>query len=119
MAHFMIDGVPIKNPTGFKIERYNVTTLERLANADMAGDLIAKKHKFYFTYDQITAAELNNILHAIWETKKLFMELSYDENGVQKKATTYVGSIPSSLYRAGSNLDSWVWQGVTFNLIER
>ena len=46
---FKIDGVTIKRPTLFKIERYNVTNLQRLANADMCGELIAKKRKFYFT----------------------------------------------------------------------
>ena len=43
MANFSINGVAIKNPTTFKIERFNVTNLERLADASMAGDLIAKE----------------------------------------------------------------------------
>ena len=38
MANFQINGVNIKNPSTFKVERYNVTNMERLANADMTGD---------------------------------------------------------------------------------
>lgn len=117
MANFSINGVEIKNPSSFKIERYNVTNMERLANAEMVGDLIAKKRKFYFTYDAIKAKELNNILDIIWETDELFYTLSYLENGKQKSAIVYVGSIPSELHSAKSA--EWIWKNVTFDLIER
>lgn len=117
MANFSINGVGIKNPSSFKIERYNVTNMERLANAEMVGDLIAKKRKFYFTYDAIKAKELNNILDIIWETDELFYTLSYLENGKQKSAIVYVGSIPSELHSAKSA--EWIWKNVTFDLIER
>jgi hypothetical protein len=118
MAIFSIDSTPIKNPTTFKIERYNVTNLERLADATMAGDLIAKKLKFYFTYDAITAADLEAILEALWETSSLFYTLTYSENGTPKTATVYVGSIPTELHRGGTS-PNWVWKNVSFNLIEQ
>lgn len=118
MANFVVNGVPIKNPSSFKIERYNVTDMQRLANAEMVGDLIAKKRKFYFEYEAITAEDLNTILKAIWDTNKLFYTLQYVENGVTKTATVYSGSIPTDLYRAGATTN-WVWQNVTFNLIEK
>ena len=114
--NFQIAGRPIKSPSQFKIERYNVTNLQRLANAEMCGDLIAKKRKFYFTYAAITAKDLNTILDIIWETNELFFTLSYVENGQTKTATVYSGSIPTELYRTG---DNWVWKGVTFDLIEK
>ena len=76
-AEFKINGTLIKRPSKFKIERYNVTNLQRLANASMSGELIAKKRKFYFTYDAITSDELNTILDAIWETDELFFTLQY------------------------------------------
>lgn len=117
-SNFTINGRAIKNPSGFKIERYNVTNMERLANAKMVGDLIAKKRKFYFTYDAITGEDLDNILEAIWETKKLFFSLKYKENGKDKSATVYVGSIPTELHKAGKTTN-WVWRNVTFNLIEQ
>ena len=118
MANFSIDGRDIKNPSTFRIERYNVTTMERLANADMVGDLIAKKLKFYFTYDAISGEELDNILEAIWESDKLFFPLDYLENGKQKTASVYVGSIPAELHQAGRG-PNWVWKNVTFNLIQK
>ena len=117
MANFTLNGRGIKNPSDFKIERYNVTNLERLADATMVGDLIAKKRKFYFTYDAIKGSDLDNILEAIWETDKLFFPLKYKENGKSKSATVYVGSIPTELHSAKSK--DWVWKNVTFNLIER
>lgn len=113
---FKIDGVTIKRPSSFKIERYNVTNLDRRADAKMVGDLLAKKRKFYFTYAAITARDLNTILEAIWETNSLFYELTYIENNEEKTATVYTGSIPSELHRTG---EDWVWKNVTFNLIEQ
>lgn len=115
-SSYMIDGVAIKRPSTFKIERYNVTNLQRLANAEMCGDLIAKKRKFYFTYDAIDSSELNKILETIWETSSLFFTLTYVENNVTKTATVYSGSIPSELHRTGGK---WIWKNVTFDLIEK
>lgn len=118
MANFQINGTSIKNPTEFKIERYNVTTLDRLADAKMVGDLVAKKRKFYFTYEAISGYDLDKILDLIWETNALFYDLTYLENGKSKSATVYVGSIPTELHRAGRTTN-WVWKNVTFNLIEQ
>lgn len=118
MANFVVNGKAIKNPSSFKIERFNITNMERLADASMAGDLIAKKLKFYFTYEAISSDDLDTILEAIWETDKLFFPLQYLENGVEKTANVYVGSIPSDLHRAGRTTN-WVWKNVTFNLIEQ
>lgn len=115
-AEFKINGTLIKRPSKFKIERYNVTNLQRLANASMSGELIAKKRKFYFTYDVITSDELNTILDAIWETNSIFYKLKYVENNQSKSATVYVGSIPTELHRTGGK---WVWKNVTFDLIEK
>lgn len=118
MANFTVNGVAIKNPSGFKIERYNVTNMERLADAKMVGDLIAKKRKFYFTYDSISGYDLDVILEAIWETNALFFPITYVENGVSKSATVYTGSIPTDLHKAGRTTN-WTWKNVAFNLIEQ
>lgn len=118
MANFTINGRGIKNPSSFKIERYKVTNMERLADAKMVGDLIAKKLKFYFTYEAISAEDLDVILEAIWETDGLFFPFEYVENGVSKSATVYTGSIPTDLHKAGKT-PNWVWKNVTFNLIEQ
>ena len=112
-----INGITIKNPSTFKIERYNVTTMERLSNATMVGDLVAKKLKFYFTYDVLTAQELDTILQAIWDSSGLFFPFQYSDHGISKITMVYVGSIPSELhYMSDKNT---VWKNVSFNLIER
>jgi hypothetical protein len=117
---FSIDGIAIKNPTGFKQEFYNITTLDRLSNGDMVGDLLSKKKKFYFTYEAITAEDLEVILSAIWDRgKSLFYTLTYPDNGVTKTARVYVGSIPMDLRWAGAISKDWVWKNVTFDLIEK
>ena len=114
---YIINGIKIKNPSTFKIERYNVTTMERLSNADMVGDLIAKKLKFYFTYDAISAEDFDDILSAIFEGDSLFFPIEYPTRTGTKTATVYVGSIPSDLHHmSGRNI---VWKNVSFNLIER
>ena len=114
---FIVNGIRIKNPSTFKVERYNVTTMERLSDASMVGDLVAKKLKFYFTYEVISAEDFDTILAAIWDSDQLFFPLEYEERGVAKQATVYVGSIPSDLHYMSSQ--NTVWKNVTFNLIER
>ena len=116
---FEINNVLIKNPSSFKIERYNVTTMTRLSNADMTGDLIAQKRKFYFTYEALSAVELDKILEAIWDSKQLFFPLVYPYQGSERIAMVYVGSIPAELHRGSMASPNWVWKNVTFNLIER
>jgi hypothetical protein len=118
MADNIINGITVKNPSGFKIERYKVTTLQRLANADMTGDLLAKKIKLYYTYDSISGYDLDIILSAIWEAPGIFFPVKYLVNGSVNTITAYVGSIPSDLYRAGRTTN-WVWKNVTFNLIQK
>ena len=114
---FIVNGKKIKNPSTFTIERYHVTTMERLANADMTGDLIATKMKFYFTYEAISAEDMNTIIEAVF-SDTLFFTLEYPYQGEQRTATVYVGSLPQELHRAG-NTTNWVWKNVSFNLIQQ
>lgn len=112
-----LKGVAIKTPSGFKIERYNITKSGRLSNGSMHMELIAKKRKFYLTWAAITASELNTILNLIWETNSVFFSFEYIENNVRKSATVYAGSIPTDLYR--TDPANWVWKDVQINFIER
>lgn len=111
-----ISGQKIKTPTTFKIERYKITNLDRLASGTAVGDLIAKKRKFYFTYDAIDSDDLDHILDLIWENDDIFYDLEYIENNVKKSAKVYVGSIPQNLHRPGGK---WIWKNVSFDLIEQ
>lgn len=113
---YTLNGVAIKRPSTFKIERYKVTNADRLANGDMVADVLNRKRKFYFTYNAISASDLNVILDAVWENNDYFFPFTYVENGVTKYAKVYPGAIPSELHRPEGN---WVWKNVTFSLIEQ
>ena len=115
---FRINSTTIKRPSGWKVERYKVSNLERNAAAYMCGDLIAKKRKFYFTYEAISAKDLDTILDVLWDSNSMFYTLTYYENGIQYNATVYPGAIPSELHHAGHG-KNWVWKNVSFDLIER
>jgi len=116
-SNFTIRTKAIKNPSGFKMERYKVTTMTRLANAKMVGDEVARKRKFYFTYASIQASDLDNILDLIYEQAGLFFTLTYKYNGLDKSAVVYAGAIPQDLHNAA--VSNWVWKGVSFDLIEQ
>ena len=114
--NFDIDGIVIKRPTTFKIERYPITNLTRVASGDMTGELIARKRKFFFTYESLTSAELDVILEALWRSSNIFHTLTYVDNNETKRVTVYPGAIPTVLHHTGS---LWVWKNITFSLIER
>jgi hypothetical protein len=113
---YTLNGVVIKRPSTFKIEKYKITNASRLANGDMVADVLNRKRKFYFTYTAISNRELNKILDILWENDDYFYEFTYMEGGVQKSAVVYPGSIPAELHRPEGE---WVWKNVTFNLIEQ
>jgi len=115
-SEFKIDGVPIKRPSSFKISRYRLTKAGRLASGLMTMDLVAKKRKFFFTYDVIRSDELNVILDLLWKPRECFYTLTYVENNEIKEAVVYAGEIPTELYRTGG---IWVWRNVNFDLIEQ
>jgi len=114
---YVINNIKVKKPSTFRVERYNITTMERLSDASMVGDLVAKKRKFYFTYDSITAEDFDNILAAIYNSDALFFPFSYPDRDATVTAEVYVGSIPADLhYMSSKNV---IWKNLTFNLIER
>lgn len=115
-AQYFIDGVEIKRPSGFSIERYPITNLVRIGNGDMHGDLLNKKRKFILTYDAIDSRACNQILSLLWDSNKIFFDFTYVEDNVRRQAPVYYGALPKNLHRTGR---LWVWKNVTFNLIER
>lgn len=120
-AGFSINGMPIKNPTGWKVEVYTLTKSTRVANGDMMMDFVANKRKFILTYASITNHELDPIIEQLWhgleQSRNCFHTFMYPDNGVMKSAIVYAGSIPRNLHRGDSK--TWVWKDVSFSLIER
>lgn len=113
---YTLSGTTIKRPSSFKIEKYKITNAQRLANGDMTADVIAKKRKFTFTYNQITSTELDKILDILWDDTGYFYTFTWVENGKEKSAPVYPGSIPQELH---CPVGIWVWKGVSFSLIEQ
>lgn len=113
---YTLGGVEIKRPSTFKIEKYKVTNASRLANGDMVADVLSRKRKFYLSYSGISSSDLDKILEVIWENDDYFFNFTYVENGVEKSAIVYPGSIPAELHRPEGN---WVWKNVDFSLIEQ
>ncbi|MBQ8627884.1 MAG: hypothetical protein IJ421_00225 [Prevotella sp.] len=112
----------VKNPTAFKVERYKISTLSRIANGDMVGDMVARKYKFYFTYEAIAAYELNKLLEAIWDIDGMFFYLHVPEGtdlGHRATYCVYAGSIPATLHYGNHNPKTWIWKNVTFDLIQK
>lgn len=115
-SRYTLEGIEIKRPSTFKIERYKLTNATRLANGDMAADVINHKKKFTMQYKAIQATDLNKILDILWDNDDYFFNFTYVENGVVQTCVVYPGNIPSTLHRSDGN---WVWKDVSFSLIER
>lgn len=112
---YKIDGVQIKAPSTFKIERFNLTKSGRVASGKMTMELVAKKRKFYLTYEVISGPMKKQILDLI-DSDKMFFTFEYPEDGEQKTATVYAGAIPSERFRTDG---VWYWKGFRFDLIEQ
>lgn len=124
-TNFKINGVYIKNPTKFKLSNYKTSSLRRLASGRMVGDQLGRERKLYFTYEAITAKDLQVILDAIFWNEGMFFPVEYIESmggasPVVRTMTCYVGEISQDLVRDNQAVDSqWVWKDVTFNLISQ
>lgn len=114
-----VEGVPIPPPTTTKLTSYNITKSKRLASGMMAMDFIAKKRKIECTWDCISGTELQKMLNII-DTTNMFMNLTYDENGVTKSMICYVGEIPRELNRRPEFIDGeYWWQNYEVHFIEQ
>jgi formylmethanofuran dehydrogenase subunit A len=111
-----VNGVPIKNPSSFKISHYNITKAGRVASGEMTMELVAKKRKFFFEYKAINSIDKKAIMDVI-DTNEMFFTLEYVEDGENKSATVYVGEIPRERFRTDGSV--WYWKNFNFNLIEK
>lgn len=123
--NFKINGVFIKNPSRFRISNYKTSTLARLASGRMVGDQLGRERKLYFTYDAITAKDLQVILDAIFWNAGMFFPVEYIESvggsePIVRQMMCYAGEISQELVRDNKAVGSqWVWKDVNFNLISQ
>lgn len=111
-----IEGFSLRNPSYFKIERYNLTKAGRIASGKMTMDLVAKKRKFILRYDTINSADKAALL-AVIDGTNMFMNFVYYEDSTQKSAIVYVGDIPSE--RARDSQSTTYYKDFEFHLIEQ
>lgn len=110
-----INGVVIKHPSTFKIESYSVTKSGRTADATMCMDLIAKKRKFFCTWESMTGTDLETLLRLV-DSEQMFFTVEYTENGIVKTAICYAGAVQRTKVRGGSQ---WYWRDVEVDFIEQ
>jgi hypothetical protein len=110
-----LNGRTIKQPTSFRIEKYNLTKAGRTSDGTMHLDFIAAKRKFYFEYEVLAGDELDTILDVIGGTT-MFFDITYKDNNVNYSATVYVGAISKKQFRTDG---VWYWKDVSFDLIEQ
>lgn len=112
---FKVDGVPIKSPYSFRIEKYNITKSGRIASGKMTMDLVAKKRKFILKWDVMADEELQKIL-AVVDSDKMFFVFEYQEGNINKSAICYNGDVGQDVGRPG---DRWFWKDQELHFIEQ
>lgn len=113
---YKIGGVEIKSPpNGIEIEKYNVTNSGRTADAAMKIEFIAKKRKFILFYPVISTKEVK-LIESLIDTKNMFFDFEYVEDGVQKRAVVYTGPLKKT---PAWNDDVWYWKDFEVHLIEQ
>lgn len=115
-SYFAISGVPIKTPDKFKMERYMITNMTRTADGKMKGDIIAKKFKFYLTWEVLGKEHLDEIVNLIWNGP-LFFDFTFTRNGERKTVKAYSGMLPEDLYKVKNG--TWLWQNFEIHIIEQ
>lgn len=115
------NGIEVKTPTDIDYEHYNVTNSGRMASGSMSMDLIAKKSKLKINYAVLKGADLRTIKSIIYGPNMFFDVTYYDEDGVIRTITCYVGAITYKKFRTGVKdpLNAWYWKDVEFAVIER
>jgi|WetSurMetagenome_2_1015567.scaffolds.fasta_scaffold306357_2 hypothetical protein len=103
-------------PDGVQYSDYNITKSGRTADGTMTMDYIAKKHKFEFSYDVISATDLDPVLAIIDDSSNMFFNVYYYEGSTLKSCIMYVGEIQKVPFRKGP---VWYWKTVKFDFIEK
>lgn len=114
---FLLDGIQIKNPTGWAPEWYPLTNSNRVGNGDMIMELVAWKRKFNITYASIESDELDKIMDILTMSNSMLHTFTYPHHNIQQSAIVYPGALPLKLHRGYGA--KWVWKDVSFSLIER
>lgn len=111
-----LEGVNIKAPSTFTIQKYNVTKSGRVASGMMTMELVAKKRKFITHYNTINSADKTE-LESVLDGSNMFMNFTYEEDGVIKTAKVYVGDLEAAVAR--NSTGTVYYKDWEFHLIEQ
>lgn len=113
----IINGVAVKTPAEFSVDISDIDgATTRNARGDLMRDRLAVKRKLSCSWNALTPAEASQILQAI---ENVFFTVSYPDpnTGTVITKTFYVGDRSTPMYRIKDGVP--VWDGISFNLIER
>ncbi|MNT64553.1 hypothetical protein D3C71_234990 [compost metagenome] len=114
---FLISGEPIKPPSDFNYEYYNLTKSGRVASGKMTMEIVAQKRKFSFSYAVMAGADMAKLKSLIFNASVPFFTLEYDDESGPNVAVVYSGAIKATRFRTGGM--GWYYKNVTFDLIEQ
>jgi len=114
---YRISGEPIKPPSDFGYEYYNLTKSGRVASGKMTMEIVAQKRKFSFSYAVMAGADMAKLKALIFNAKVPFFSLEYDDETGSNVAIVYSGAIKATRFRSDNM--GWYYKSVTFDLIEQ
>lgn len=112
---YLINGIKIKTPHTFQIERFKLSKSGRLASGLMVMDIISKKKKFMLHYDVISGPDLTVILNLL-DSDVAFYNFQFVEIGAPVTYIVYPGAIKYDRFR---NDGRTYWKNVNFDLIQQ
>lgn len=110
-----IGGKTIHTPSSFKVDVADLdNSAERNANGLLIRDRIATKRKLYLEFPPMNDDEISKILSVL---QAEFFTCEYPDPlvGGMRTMTCYVGDRSAQMY----NFTLDLWEGLSFNLIER
>lgn len=118
MAFLTIGGVAQKTPKKFKVAIQDIDgETARNARGELLRDRVATKRKLDLEFPALTQTEISTLLNAV---SSVFFSVTYQDPilGMTTK-TFYVGDRTTPMMRFGNGTTDLMWEGVSFNLIEK
>lgn len=110
-----INGAKVKAPTGYTVNRMDITKAERNAKGTMFIELIAKKWKLEVDWKYLTQEEMTTIVNALEAKISFPVEFIDPKTGSKISATFYKGDRSYPMVNYIDNKPKWSFK---VNLIE-
>lgn len=119
MAMLKINGIPVKDPSSFTWDLYDLSSEEsgRTVDGIAHKDVIGQKRTLSCQWDNLTWDEASSLLKVV--NTKIFFPVEYPDamSGVRETRTFYVGDrhAPVYMWTEGKR----IFASVSFNFIEK